>query len=437
MFFKRYLLVSLWLLVGIYQAIAQITITSADMPSANDTLRYSNANPVPGLPIALSGPNQVWDFSSLVATNQDVESYRSSLQTPYAFFFLGLNKYGRKIADSLGVGAFMFKDVYNFFRKASNVFEVEGIGLRFQGIPLPAYYTDKDELYQFPLQYGDRDSSTFKFSINLPSLGAYSQVGYRINEVEGWGSITTPFGTFNCLKVKSSIVSKDSLNIAGFPIPFTRRTIEYKWLANGQKIPILEISGLQNGNNFNPTTIKYRDIPRDLAPITLTPIANFTATPTQTAVGSPVQLNNTSAGPLLSYEWSFSPADPVVFEGDFSDTSKNPIVSFLEPGIYSVSLKASNFFGTNQKTRTDYITILDPSSTKDKVSQTNSWISLNNHKIAIPQNHILTSAYDVWGRSLNLKSISEQEFELEGKKGLIFLEMQGPKGVHRLKLILP
>lgn len=436
MSFKSCLTLLLVFLAGTDLADAQITITSADLPSANDTIRYSNANPIPGWPISQAGPNQVWDFSTLTATSQDVEWYRSSLQTPYAFFFLGFNKYGRKIADSLGVGAFMFKDIYNFYRKASNVIEVEGIGLRFQGIPLPAYYTDKDELYQFPLQFNDRDSSTFKFSITLPGLGAYSQVGYRINEVEGWGSITTPFGTFNCLKVKSRIVSKDSLNIGGFPIPFTRRTTEYKWLANGQKIPVLEISGIQTGNNFNPTTIKYRDISRDLAPISLTPLANFTATPTQTLVGSPVQLSNTSAGPLLAYEWSFSPSDPVIFEGDYSDTSKNPVVSFLEPGVYSVKLKASNFFGTNEKNRSDYITILNPSSTGSK--QPNSrLVFLNQQSINIPENYNLISAYNLQGQTLPLKKHAEHQFELAGQKGLVFLELKSSTGRQWLKLILP
>jgi hypothetical protein len=64
----------------------------------------------------------------------------------YAFYFLGVNQYGTKIADSLGGGPFQFTDVYNFYRSASNDFRAEGVGFRNQGVPLAAYYSDEDEL---------------------------------------------------------------------------------------------------------------------------------------------------------------------------------------------------------------------------------------------------------------------------------------------------
>ena len=351
------------ILIG-QKAICQITITSADMPSANDTIRFSNANVSPGLPFLVSGANQTWDFSGLIATNQDVEPYKSSLQTPYAFFFFGLNKYGRKIADTLGVAAFSFTDIYNYYKKSNAAFEVEGIGLKFSGIPIPAYYSEKDKLYQFPLLFNDRDSSIFKFSVNLPTLGSYSQVGYRINEVEGWGSVTTPFGTFNCLKVKSFVNSNDSLNFSGFPLKFNRRTIEYKWLANGQKIPILEITGNLIGTNFTPTTVKYRDIPRSLTPITIAPVAIFSASLTTVPVNELVQFTNTSSGVLPTYLWTISPPDFALYENNTSDTSKNPTVSFTQAGQYTVKLNASNFFGNDDEVKTNYITVFDPTSVK-------------------------------------------------------------------------
>jgi hypothetical protein len=343
---------------------AQITITSADMPSANDTLRYSNGVFSANLPYLAAGPNQTWDFSGLSPTSQGIDQYKSSLQTPYAFFFVGINKYGRKVADSLGVAAFQFTEVYNFYRKASSVFEVEGIGLKYLGIPLPAYYSEKDKLYQFPLQFGDRDSSIFKFSINLPTLGSYSQVGYRINEVEGWGSITTPFGTFNCLKIKSSIQSADSLNIGGFPLKINRRLVEYKWLANGQKIPILEISGTLFGSTFLANTVKYRDIVRGNT-LTSPPVASFSANPLQAQVYQAVTLQNTSSGNFNQYLWTITPNQSLGFENNTSDTSKNPVISFSQAGVYSVKLRASNFFGSDEELKTNYLVITDPSANQN------------------------------------------------------------------------
>jgi hypothetical protein len=395
---------SIWLALVLIenQSFAQITITQADMPSANDTIRFSNANVTAGLPFLQSGPNQTWDFSSLVATNQDIEPYKSSLQTPYAFFFLGVNKYGRKVADSLGVAAFQFKDIYNFYKKSSSAYEVEGIGLKYTGIPLPAYYSLTDKLYQFPLQYNDRDSSNFKFTISLPGLGSYSQVGYRINTVEGWGSVTTPFGTFNCLKVKSFVFSADSLNLSGFPLKFNRRTIEYKWLANGKKIPILEISGNATaGGGFTPTTVKYRDIPRSLNPITLNPVAQFSTSALNVAMLEPVTFSNTSSGVQLDYLWTFTPPDQVLFENNSSDTSKNPVVSFSAPGQYSVKLKATNFFGSDEEIKTNYITVFDPTSVRDKAEDCKTY-SIDNQRFKAPLWLVDSriSLYDVTGKKI-------------------------------------
>lgn len=375
------------------------------MPGSGDTLRYSNAIANGNLPFTQSGSNQTWDFSNLTPTTQDIDAFRSSLTTPYAFFFLGLNKYGKKISDSLGVGVFQFTDIYNFYRKTASVFDVEGIGLRYQGIPLPAFYSDKDELYQFPLTYGRRDSSTFKFSISISTLIGYSQVGYRINEVEGWGSIITPFGTFNCLKVKSSIFSTDSLNISGIPIKFNQKRIEYKWLANGIKIPVMEISGNVLGSNFIPTTVKYRDIKRSNV-LFQPPVAQFTASPTSTPVFSNVQFSNTSLGNFLQYKWTFDPTGPVNFENNTSDTSMNPVVTFSEPGLYSVKLRASNFLGQNEKTRPDYITVIDQTGVKETNSGFSTY-SLNNQVFYGPDGLTKNNLclVDVQGKQISINQI--------------------------------
>jgi len=405
----------------------QITISSSDMPSANDTLRYSTALNVSASLYEASGPNQTWDFSSVEPASQDIYSYKSSLQTSYAFFFLGFNKYGLKIADTLGVAAFQFTDVYNFFKKSNSAYEVEGIGLKYQGLPLPAYYSEKDKLYQFPLQYGDRDSSGLKFSISLSTLASYSQVGYRINEVVGWGSVTTPFGTFNCLKLKSSVFSADSINLGGFPVKLNRRIVEYKWLANGQKIPVMEISGNMIGNNFVPGTIRYRDIKRSntlLDP----PVANFSASPLTADINQMVSFQNTSTGNFMQYKWTFTPAAGVNFENGTSDTSKLPEVSFGNPGLYSVKLRASNFIGNNEMNKNNYIQVLDPNSVSSP-EQNFKLIQWGNSQILIPQwvdyNHI--SVQDLTGRPVRFQ-IHGNQLQADPNHSVSILIMHSSNG---------
>ncbi|HEX2899416.1 MAG TPA: hypothetical protein VHS96_06825, partial [Bacteroidia bacterium] len=230
---------------------AQITITQNDMPEPGDTLRHSNADPL-FVDVTQTGPNQFWDYSNLVPFSQDRVDYVYSIQTIYAFYFFGVNQYGTKIADTLGGGQFMFTNVYNFFRSASNDFRAEGIGFRYQGAPLAAYYSDEDELYQFPLEYQDVDVSTYRFSVNLGTGLSFSQQGTRTNEVDGWGVIKTPYDSIVCLRLLSETDGMDSISFNGIKIGIANRQRTIKFLANGVHIPILEISGRVEQGIFQP-----------------------------------------------------------------------------------------------------------------------------------------------------------------------------------------
>lgn len=242
-------------------ATAQITITQNEMPTSGDTLRYSQTTPNQAILdlYVQTGANFTWDFSFLESESQGLDEYENALQTSYAFFFLGFNNYGRKIADELGAGAFTFTNIYDFYGSSSTEFKAIGRGLTYNSIPLPAYFGDDDEIYQFPLEYGDRDSSTFDFAVSVPGTFDYKTVGYRINDVDGWGEITTPYGTFECIRLVSDIVAVDSITAFGFSIGFPNVRKEYRWLAANEKFPILEITGNDVQGAFTPNQVRYRD----------------------------------------------------------------------------------------------------------------------------------------------------------------------------------
>ncbi len=251
-----------------FAAVAQspITITSNDMPAPGDTLRVSNADATL-LNVNSTGANHVWDYRNLQPFSQDRSDYVYSLQTVYAFYFLGVNQYGTKIADSLGGGPFQFTDVYNFYRSATNDFRAEGVGFRNQGIPFAAYYSDEDELFQFPLDYLDRDTTTYRFSVDLGTGLAFSQQGTRYNVVDGWGVIMTPYDSIACLRVVSETDGVDSVSFNGFQFGIANVQRSIKFLANGVHIPILEISGRVQQGIFQPQQAKYRDAYQNLVAV--------------------------------------------------------------------------------------------------------------------------------------------------------------------------
>ncbi|MEM8524523.1 MAG: T9SS type A sorting domain-containing protein [Bacteroidota bacterium] len=345
---------------------AQIRITGDDMPSVNDTLRLSETflDSTSAAIYQQSGANVEWNFEHLRPIRQSVKKYERAINTPYGFFFLGFNRYGVLQLDSLGVGQFQFREVYQYFKSDSREFRVEGIGLKFQGVPLPAYYSDEDEIYQFPLEFEDRDSSTFAFGINLPALGSYESVGYRINEVDAWGSIKTPFGEFDCIRVVSDIVSTDSIGVAEFKIGIQNVRRSYKWLAKGVRVPILEIEGNFVAERFIPTRVRYRDNYRDINDVVenLAPSVAFEADNLTPNVGDTVRLISNSSD-LTLHEWTINPSTFSYVENTTAN-SRNPIVIFEEAGDYDLSLMVTNTFGSADTTELAYITASPISSTR-------------------------------------------------------------------------
>ena len=266
---RKSILLALIILTS-FSSFSQISITSSNMPSAGDTIRYSIVQTAAGVDFKATGANKAWDFLNLKLSSQAIYDYKNSTSTPYIFNF-GLGALGLKVADSLGSGQASFKNVYTFFKKSTAKWEAVGIGFQLGALPLPqaGKHTNTDEIYQFPLNYKDKDSATFALKVPLTlaivNIGNYFQDGNRVNTVDGWGTISTPFkSNIACIRIKSVITESDSLAIAisgqtpiNFAFPNNR--VEYKWLSTTEKIPVLEVSGTEIGGTFTPTTIRYRD----------------------------------------------------------------------------------------------------------------------------------------------------------------------------------
>lgn len=275
------LLLTLLINLFAFSLFSQITITASDMPVSGDTLRYSNASLSSVGDYTTTGANHTWMFDTLRYTSQGRRDFKIGTSTPYSIFF-GLTAYGEKTLDTVpipnipipGVPAISITDLYSFYSKSPMInptkFLAEGLGLKISGIPVPNFYENEDELYFFPLNYGDRDSSTFRFSTLTNTLIPFQYIkqGHRITEVDGWGTVATPHGTVSCIRVVTTQYSIDTLKgtvtlpvfgTQSFAFGFPNYVRSYQWLTNGVHIPYFEVSGTLNGANFNPNQARYRD----------------------------------------------------------------------------------------------------------------------------------------------------------------------------------
>lgn len=342
---------------------AQITITSANMPAVGDTGRYSSA-PVSSLGnYTATGPNYTWDFSGLDSTGQGMRKFVASSATPYGFYFFA-PKYGEKTADSIPVPAIptttlnlTMKNIYSFYKKnGTSSFNAEGTGVSIMGLPVGSTASgssNDDKLYFFPLTYGNRDSSTFKFSTPnftvVPFL--YKKQGYRITEVDGWGTITTPYGTEQCLRVVTTQYSEDTLTISQLPagfntLGFPNYVRSYQWLTLTEKIPYLEVSGQMLFGNFVPTQARYRDrirynfvgVEEAAQPLALSVFPN----PANTELTLIIPQNNNSINAVIT-DLQGKLVQSKIFEKNSGLVSEYKMdVSALAKGLYLLNLSSGN-----------------------------------------------------------------------------------------------
>lgn len=107
------------------------------------------------------------------------------------------------------------------------------------------------------------------------------------------------------------------------------------------------------GNGFR-SDLALDDI--NISEVSAGPIVQFTGSPLETCQGSTVTLFDQSSNSPTSWNWSISPAT-YTFVGGTNANSQNPEVQFNAPGFYTVSLVATNPFGSGSSTQTNLIEI--------------------------------------------------------------------------------
>jgi hypothetical protein len=231
---------------------AQIVIGPTDMPSAGDTVRYHTTT-AGDVDLVLTGANVLWDFSDLTLGLEGADTAVSVSSTPFAyqFFFNNNLLYPQHSANFAMKGAgfdfqvVSFEDVYDYFKNDANGFRNVGFGANLNGIPTSIRRIPVDWEYRFPMAFGNMDTSFSAFNVNVPTVGYYGQSQTRFNHVDGWGTLLLPGGgSHQVLRVRSVLAQRDTLFVDQFGIGFgvnRPQTVEYKWLAPGRDLPVLEV----------------------------------------------------------------------------------------------------------------------------------------------------------------------------------------------------
>jgi len=268
----KFFFVSLLFIISINACFSQMVLNSAMMPEAGDTIHYRNVGNFSG-DVELTGEDFYWDMSNSLGNQWVADTFVVVSSTPLMYNSVFNNpsspKYKATCASPqanivVPVGSFEFSNIYNYYKLIEDtVFSQVGMAITVNNIPIPIKFTDIDNMYNFPFEYGGFDSCYSSYSVTVPSFGHNSRKQTRLNYFEGYGTLITPVDTFfDAIRIKTIIQSRDSVYIEQYNLPFAinTTTTEYKWFADGYRGPIAQIS-VVSGQGSPRTSFKYRDTP--------------------------------------------------------------------------------------------------------------------------------------------------------------------------------
>lgn len=273
----RFLVLSAILLAGT-QSFGQITLTDVDFADGGDTVRMSTTTDN-AIDYSSTGANFTWDFSNLVPQTQVLRDYKSMNQASILvnFIFGNFAPPSYQATNFTASDAIPVAQISNFLPvnisevnqvSKNSATEINSIGfvVNVEGTEVPFKSDTIETRYELPLNFGDVYTSRGYSNLDMNPVynGIWRQYRQRHSNVDGWGSITTPYGTFDALRVRHLITETDSVflelfgNPTWLPLPIPNTEI-YEWWTTGQLEPILRIVVSDILGTQVVTGIEYRD----------------------------------------------------------------------------------------------------------------------------------------------------------------------------------
>ena len=332
---KKLLFTAFASFVAVSQALAQITLLSTDMTSIGDYIeRYTDT--IPTYSPGASGPGVTWDFSAAVNDTIAITNVVTVASTGWAGTF-GSSDYAMQ-----GV-----TDSYLFFTHDANSLTTTGAAgdLLNNGDQIESPFSDPLILHQFPRTYGSHFDDTYAFITEASGAGLPTPIpvyriklthtGHVYDTTDAYGTLITPTGTYDALRVKSVDFTTDVIEIKLFA--FSQWTefstsvdtsVSYSWHAKEEKLAIAEFAFDSIGN---PARFTYSSVP----PVVTTGIAQADENSSVVIYPQPAidQLCMASEKPLSNaYAQIFAMDGKMVLNNRVNGTCLN--VSELRSGMY-------------------------------------------------------------------------------------------------------
>ncbi|MEZ4949196.1 MAG: T9SS type A sorting domain-containing protein [Saprospiraceae bacterium] len=235
---------------------AQITINSSDVVAIGATATQASDTTMRSSSIIGATGSQTWDFSDLETHTQTSIEFIASAGTPYEASFPDANL--AAVQDG-SFYVYMLKDA----EKLAILGTAGEVDLGIDTLDLNLTFDPADILIQFPATNGNSYSFSTRNKIQLsggdlgfPTFDSVRLVSYTNSSVniDAFGSVTTPLGTYDCIRLSQQNISFDTTDAKAFGMWINvdasdvgDTTYSYAWWTNqnGLGFPIanLEVAG--------------------------------------------------------------------------------------------------------------------------------------------------------------------------------------------------
>ncbi|MBS1625873.1 MAG: T9SS type A sorting domain-containing protein [Bacteroidetes bacterium] len=217
-------------LLGVAAVQAQPSIPGSAFPAAGSTFQLTLADTT-GVQAGAGGAATTWSFGSLSPNGAyQYDTFTTPSSTRYGALFPSADIALHEVNPSTNYFVYYQNDAANgFYKRIANV------------QPDTVIYSDPANEFPYPLSFSNNYNDTY-YAHYHSGTGFSTMAGSVTGVVDGYGTLTTPAGTFyNVVRLHAHRVEHDTVTVSGNSYPVLADFEYYTWYQDSAYFPIMLI----------------------------------------------------------------------------------------------------------------------------------------------------------------------------------------------------
>ena len=231
---------------------AQFTLTQSSFPTTGSHNVGEAVSPAT-FNVGLAGTNRTWTFGDFEWESVTREELVVAATTPYAGWFPTSNRCVMMTGD--------FTTTYGYFRMAANGLHFLGTG----SIDTVMTPVSEARVIPFPCTYQTNWTTVIRYDWEPFPGYHFTMTDSSLNTVDGWGTLTTPYGSNPALRLFSH-----TWMITQVPLqpPTTTQNVSYSWYSSqGEELMGVSSQEGVTDSNFSSGYLNMTGVPQAVEPV--------------------------------------------------------------------------------------------------------------------------------------------------------------------------